>query len=246
MAVVAGVDFGTLSVRVTLVDSQYGPMGTASASYPLHRRREDPNFGTQSHTDQMAALAVATKDALAATGIGGGNVEAIALDTTGSSVIPVGEGLEPLDEYYLWCDHRAHAEAEEITTKAHAKGLEAIEWCGGVYSHEWGFAKLLHWLRHNPGKRDLFVTALEHCDMVAATLSGVKNVKDLKRSVCAMGHKWMWNPKWGGLPPEEFLFSVDPLLADVRAKMGGEYLTSDKVAGHLSGEWAEKDRKSVV
>ncbi len=240
MAVVAGVDFGTLSVRVTLVDSQYGPVGTASASYPLHRRRDDPDFATQSHADQMAALAAATKDVLAASGISGGNIEAIALDTTGSSVIPVGAGLEPLDEYYLWCDHRAHAEAEEITTRAHAKGLEAIEWCGGVYSHEWGFAKLLHWLRHNPGKRDLFETALEHCDMVAATLSGVKSVRGLKRSVCAMGHKWMWNPKWGGLPPEEFLVAVDPLLAGVRAKMGGEYLTSDKVAGHLSAEWAEK------
>ncbi len=155
-------------------------------------------------------------------------------------MIPVGENLEPLDEYYLWCDHRAHAEAEEITAKAHAMGLEAIEWCGGVYSHEWGFAKLLHWLRHNPGKRQLFVTALEHCDMVAATLSGVKSVSQLKRSVCAMGHKWMWNPKWGGLPPEEFLVAVDPLLAGVRAKMGGDYQTSDKLAGHLSAEWAEK------
>ena len=240
MAVVAGVDFGTLSVRVTLVDSECGPIGTASASYPLHRRREDPDFATQSHADQMAALAAAMRDVLSTTGISGDSVEAIALDTTGSSVIPVGENLEPLDEYYLWCDHRAHSEAEEITKKAHAMGLEAIDWCGGVYSHEWGFAKLLHWLRNNPGKRDLFVTALEHCDMVAATLCGVKNVSELKRSVCAMGHKWMWNPKWGGLPPEEFLVAVDPLLAGVRAKMGGEYLTSDKIAGHLSKEWAEK------
>jgi L-ribulokinase len=180
------------------------------------------------------------KDVLASTGIGGDSVQAIALDTTGSSVIPVDEHLEPLDEYYLWCDHRAHVEAEEITRKAHTMGLEAIEWCGGVYSHEWGFAKLLHWLRHNPGKRESFATALEHCDMVAATLSGVKQVRDLKRSVCAMGHKWMWNPKWGGLPPEEFLVAVDPLLKGVRAKMGGEYLTSDKIAGHLSPEWAEK------
>jgi L-ribulokinase len=240
MTVVAGVDFGTLSVRVTLVDSKLGPIGTASASYPLHRRREDPDFATQSHLDQMTALTAAMHDVLSTTGISGDSVAAIALDTTGSSVIPVGENLEPLDEYYLWCDHRAHSEAEEITAKAHAMGLEAIEWCGGVYSHEWGFAKLLHWLRHNPGKRPLFVTALEHCDMVAATLSGVKSVKELKRSVCAMGHKWMWNPKWNGLPPEEFLAAVDPLLAGVRAKMGGEYLTSDKLAGHLSAEWAEK------
>jgi len=107
-----------------------------------------------------------------------------------------------------------------------------------VYSHEWGFSKLLHWLRHNPEKREKFVTALEHCDMVAATLSGITKASDVKRSVCAMGHKWMWNPKWGGLPPEEFLVAVDPLLKGVRAKLGGEYLTSDHLAGHLSEKWA--------
>jgi len=240
MTVVAGVDFGTLSVRVTLVDSEAGPLGTASTSYPLHRRRDDPNFATQSHRDQMTALAAATRQVLVATGVDGATVSAIAVDTTGSSVIPVGEGLEPLDDYYLWCDHRASAEAEEITHKAHALGFEGIEWCGGVYSHEWGWAKLLHWLRHNPEKRARFVTALEHCDMAAATLSGVRDAKGLKRSICAMGHKWMWNPRWGGLPPEEFLAAVDPLLAGVREKIGGEYLTSDRLGGHLTPEWAEK------
>ncbi|HLY42757.1 MAG TPA: ribulokinase [Terracidiphilus sp.] len=240
MAVVAGVDFGTLSVRVTVVDSRRGPIGTASAPYPLHRRREDPDFATQSHGDQMAALSSATREALRVAGVDPRAVASIALDTTGSSVAPVGKNLQPLDDYYLWCDHRAHAEAEEITTKAHAIGLEAIDWCGGVYSHEWGFAKLLHWLRHNPQLRDHFVTALEHCDMVAATLCGISSVDQLKRSVCAMGHKWMWNPKWGGLPPEEFLVAVDPVFAGIRAKLGGEYLTSDRLAGHLSPEWAEK------
>ncbi len=240
MAIVAGVDFGTLGVRVTLVDSAKGPIGTASASYPLHRRREDPNYATQSHADQMAALAAATRDALKTAAIDGAQVAAIALDTTGSTVVPVGQGLEPLDEYYLWCDHRAFAEAEEITRKAHELRFEGIEWCGGVYSHEWGFAKLLHWLRHNPEKRSRFVTALEHCDMVAATLCGVTDVSGLKRSVCAMGHKWMWNPKWGGLPPEEFLVAVDPLFAGVRAKLAGQYLTSDHLAGHLSPKWASQ------
>ena len=239
MTIVAGVDFGTLSVRVTLVDSHTGPIGTASASYPLLRRREDPDFATQSHNDQMTALAAATRDALRVTGVEGDAVAAIAVDTTGSSVIPVGENLEPLDDYYLWCDHRASAEAEEITAKAHELGFEGIEWCGGVYSSEWGFSKLLHWLRHNPDKRARLVTALEHCDMVAATLSGITRVDELKRSICAMGHKWMWNPRWDGLPPESFLVAVDPLFAGVRAKLGGEYLTSDHLAGHLSPKWAE-------
>ena len=84
MAIVAGVDFGTLSVRVTLVDSKKGPIGTASASYPLHRRREDPNFATQTHADHMVALAAATREVLKSTGVAGEDVAAIALDTTGS------------------------------------------------------------------------------------------------------------------------------------------------------------------
>ena len=240
MTVVAGVDFGTLSVRVTLVDSKKGPIGTASANYPLHRRREDPDYATQSHADHMSAMAQATRDVLKTTGIDGKDVAAIAIDTTGSTVLPLGEGMVPLDDYYLWCDHRAHAEAQEITEKAHQLGFEGIEWCGGVYSHEWGFSKLLHWLRNNPDKRDKMVTVVEHCDMVAATLSGITDPSKLKRSVCAMGHKWMWNPKWGGLPPEEFLVAVDPLFAGVRAKIGGEFLTSDHIAGHLNEEWAGK------
>jgi L-ribulokinase len=240
MTVVAGVDFGTLSVRVTLVDSKKGPIGTASANYPLHRRREDPDYATQSHADHMSAMAQATQDVLKATGIEGRDVAAIAIDTTGSTVLPLGEGMVPLDDYYLWCDHRAHAEAQEITEKAHKLGFEGIEWCGGVYSHEWGFSKLLHWLRNNPDKRDKMVTVVEHCDMVAATLSGITDPSKLKRSVCAMGHKWMWNPKWNGLPPESFLVAVDPLFKGVREKIGGEFLTSDHIAGHLNEEWAGK------
>jgi L-ribulokinase len=240
MAIVAGVDFGTLSVRVSIVDSERGLLASAVSEYPLHRKREDPDFATQSHEDHMRALAEATRQAVRSAGIAGDQVDSIALDTTGSSVIPVGEGLVPLDDYYLWCDHRAKREAAEITELAHQEKLQAIEWCGGVYSSEWGFAKLLHWLRHNPEKRANFVSAFEHCDMVAATLCGITEAKRVKRSVCAMGHKWMWNASLGGLPPESFLATVDPLLEGVRAKLDGEYATSDKLAGTLSPQWAEK------
>jgi L-ribulokinase len=239
MSTVAGVDFGTLSVRVTLLDSAKGRLATAVAEYPLHRKREDPDYATQSHQDQMDALVKATRQAIKDAAIDGTQVEAMALDTTGSSVIPVSENLQPLDDYYLWCDHRAKEEAQQITELANREHLEAIEWCGGVYSHEWGFAKLLHWLRHNPDKRSRFVTAFEHCDMVAATLCGITDAAQAKRSVCAMGHKWMWNPKWDGLPAQEFLSKLDPLFDGIRAKLGGSYETSDHLAGHLSPKWAE-------
>src|SRR5579872_1622315 len=240
MAIVAGVDFGTLSVRVSLVDSERGLLQSAVAEYPLHRRRDDPEYATQSHDDHMRALAEATRAAVKQAGISGERVEAIALDTTGSSVIPVGEGLKPLGEYYLWCDHRAKGEAAEITEAAHRHGLEALNWCGGVYSSEWGFSKLLHWLRHNPSQREELVSALEHCDMVAATLCGISHARQVTRSVCAMGHKWMWNAALGGLPPEEFLSAVDPLLAGIRGKLEGNYATSDQIAGQLCPYWAEK------
>ncbi len=240
MTIVAGVDFGTLSVRVSIMDSERGLLGTALAEYPLHRRREDPDFATQAHEDQMSALAAATRTAVKEAGITGDQVAAIALDTTGSSVIPVDAEMQPLNEYYLWCDHRAHAEARQITELAHSEKLEALDWCGGVYSHEWGFAKLLHWLRNNPDKRDKFASAFEHCDMVAATLCGITNPKLAKRSICAMGHKWMWNPKWDGLPPQSFLSKLDPLFDGVREKLAGDYQTSDHLAGHLSPKWAEE------
>lgn len=240
MAIVAGVDFGTLSVRVSIFDSTAGRLGAGVAEYPLFRKPEDPDHATQSHADHMRALAEAFRLALADAKVSGNRVESIALDTTGSSVIPVAANLEPLGDYYLWCDHRAWREASEITSKAHELKLEAIEWCGGTYSSEWGFSKLLHWLRNNPDKRGRMVTALEHCDMVAAVLCGITDPDAVPRSVCANGHKWMWNPKWGGFPPNEFLKSVDPLLDGIAAKLPGRFERSDKIAGHLTAEWAAK------
>ena len=112
--------------------------------------------------------------AIEAAGVDGDGVEAIALDTTGSSVDP--GGREPRSRSTTTTSGAITApgsEAAEITAAAHASELEAIDWCGGIYSSEWGFSKLLHWLRHNPDKRARFATALEHCDMVAAVLCGI-------------------------------------------------------------------------
>ena len=181
----------------------------------------------------MRALAAATRQRLDDAGIDGDAIEAIALDTTGSSVIPVDEDLEPLDDYYLWCDHRAWKEAAEITAAAHASDLEAIDWCGGIYSSEWGFAKLLHWLRHNPEKRARFATALEHCDMVAAVLCGITDPAQVPRSICAMGHKWMWNAGARRAAAGRVPGRCRSALAGVREKLGGRYATSDQIAGHL-------------
>ena len=101
MAIVAGVDFGTLSVRVSIVASDRGRLGSAVADYPLVRKKEDPDHATQSHAEHMRALVEATQKALEQANVSGEDVEAIALDTTGTTMIPVDEALEPLDDYYL-------------------------------------------------------------------------------------------------------------------------------------------------
>jgi L-ribulokinase len=235
MPIVAGVDFGTQSVRVSIVDSARGALGWGVSEYPVKRDRDDPDFATQSHESHMQALVLAMKTALPGSGGAGDSFAAMAPHTTGSTVIPVGKGLVPLDDYYLWCDHRAHEEAALITRVAHAERLPAIDACGGVYSSEWGFAKLLHWLRHNPDKRGSLVAALEHCDMVAAVLCGITDADDVPRSICAMGHKWLWD---GDLPPAAFLATVDPLLAGARDLLRGRYRTSERIAGTLSPAWA--------
>ena len=151
MSIVAGVDFGTLSVRVSVFDSERGKLGSGTADYPMMRRPDDPDHATQKHADHMAALVKAMGSAIEAAGIDGRLIEALAMDTTASTVVPVGDDLTPLDDYYLWCDHRAWKEASEITSAANQAKLGAIDWCGGVYSSEWGFSKLLTGFARIPG-----------------------------------------------------------------------------------------------
>ena len=240
MAIVAGVDFGTASVRVSIVDSERGGLGSGTVEYPVERNTDDPNFATQRPRDHEVALERAFFSALRTSRVPGRAVMALAVATTGSTVIPLDERLQPLDDYSLWCDHRAWREAVEITVKAREQRLAALDWSGGTYSSEWGFAKVLHWLRTHSEQRGRFHTAAEHCDLVTGVLCGVRDSDELARSVCAMGHKWMWNRQLGGLPSEDFLASVDPLLAGLRERLQGRYLTAGTVAGTLCGEWAHR------
>jgi L-ribulokinase len=240
MTIVAGVDFGTASVRVSFVHSEQGHLGLGTAEYPVLRNSDDPDFATQRHQDHCRALESAFRTGLAAAAIKGQDIAAMAVATTGSTVVPVDRNLRPLDDYYLWCDHRAWREAAEITSQAREQNLEVLAWCGGTYSSEWGFAKVLHWLRSHPDRRSDFFTAFEHCDLMVALLCGVADPALATRSACAMGHKWMWNEPLGGLPPEKFLVAVDPLLAGLRERLQGRTLTSTHIAGHLSDEWAAR------
>jgi len=167
----------------------------------------------------MRALASATRETMKKAGIPGDRVQAIALDTTGSSVIPVGKDLQPLGEYYLWCDHRARARLPR-SPRWLIKNPGSHPWCGGVYSSEWGFFQVAALAAAQPDKRSQFVSAFEHCDMVRPRSWASRILGAVKRRHLLMGHKWLGNAHAGRPSTESFLIQGGSFVEGVRRPTG--------------------------
>lgn len=118
--------------------------------------------------------------------------------------------------------------------------VDYTKYVGGIYSSEWFWAKILKTYRTDEAVRQKAFSWMEHCDWISAVLTGNTRPLNIKRSRCAAGHKAMWNEEFEGLPPEEFLVAVDPLLAGLRERLFRHTFTSDESMGSLSAEWAAK------
>ena len=254
---VIGLDYGSDSARAVIVDVRTGEtVATSVKYYPRWAQGLycDPaaNRYRQHPLDYVEVLEASVREALAKSPAGTAeNVIGIAFDTTGSTPVftdiagtPLAllPGFEenPNAMFVLWKDHTAIDEAAEINAKAHANDIDYTSYEGGIYSSEWFWAKALHVLREDEAVRERAYSIVEHCDWMPALLTGVKQSKDIVRSRCAAGHKAMWHSKWGGLPSEEFLCSVDPLLAGFRERLYDDTETAEKPVGKLSPEWAER------
>lgn len=255
---VMGMDFGTDSVRVLLLDAQTGQeVSSAVADYPRWSAGEycnpDQRQYSQHPSDYLEAMKKAVKDTLQnLDGTAGRKVIGIAVDATGSTICAVDRhgcplALEeefadnPNAMFLLWKDNRAIEEAEEITEAATKWGkVNYLRYNGGVCSAEWFWPKILHILRHDQAVRENAFSWVELCDWVPAILTGNTDPLSMKRSRSASGHKALWQPEWGGLPPEDFLAAVDPLLEGVRKRLYEHTYTADTPAGTLSRRWAEE------
>jgi L-ribulokinase len=255
---VIGLDFGTDSVRAIIVNAGTGEEEAGSVSYYPRWAdgkycRSDHNQFRQHPLDYLESMEEAIKGALKNHKRDiAGEVIAIGVDTTGSTPCPVDkEGIplamreefkdNPNAMFILWKDHTAVREAEEINKLAKTwDGEDFTKYEGGVYSSEWFWAKILHILREDNKVKEAAFSWVEHCDWITATLSGETDPLIIKRSRCAAGHKAMWHQDWGGLPDEEFLVRLDPLLKGIKNRLYTETYTSDQKAGDLSPEWAEK------
>ncbi|MDW7695397.1 ribulokinase [Flammeovirgaceae bacterium SG7u.111] len=255
---VIGVDYGSDSVRSVVIDAVNGNEITAAVQY-YSRWAEGKycvpaqNQFRQHPLDYVEGLEKTITKALAEAGNEvRKNIRGITVDTTGSTPVAVDKTGTPLaltpgfEEnpnamFVLWKDHTSVKEAAEINELAHSwGGVDYTQYVGGVYSSEWFWAKLLHIIREDESVREAAYSWVEHCDWLPFLLVGGEDVTQMKRSRCSAGHKAMWHKEYEGLPSEEFLVKLDPLLAGLRDRLYKDTYTSDVPAGNLSTGWAEK------
>jgi L-ribulokinase len=254
-----GLDFGTNTARALIVDVRSGrEIATATAAYPsgadgIILDRRDPMLARQRPADYATALTRCVRAALRRAanvrGFDRDRLVGIGVDTTASTPLPVDEHCVPLAERprfrrninafaWLWKDHTSHAEAREITELARRERPDLLPLCGGEYSSEWFWSKLLHCRRTAPGVFEAAASWIELCDYIPALLTGCDDVRAVRRSMCGAGHKALFHPQ-RGLPDADFLGQLDPALADVRGRLFDAAHTSDRVAGGLSADWAK-------
>ena len=256
-----GLDYGTNTVRALVVDTANGrEVGTAVWGYEHGEAgvilSRDPNLARQHPADYLKGAEVSIKKALAnakksARGFKPEQVVGIGVDTTGSTPMPVDAGGQPLAFgkrfaknpaalAWLWKDHTGVAEAAEITGLARKIRPQYLAKCGGIYSNEWFFSKILHCLRTAPEVFEAAHSWVELADYVPAALTGTEAPDRLTAGICAAGHKAMFNEEWGGYPDPEFLSQLDPKLGALRARLSPHVRAVDRSVGGLTPAWAKR------
>ncbi len=254
---VIGIDYGTDSVRAVIVNAANGDeVATCVKAYPrwASGKFSDPSKDQyrQHPLDYVESMEFALKEALKIAGSEvAANIAGISFDTTGSTPVLVDEAGTPLalkpgfEEnpnamFILWKDHTSIKEANEINELSKKWAIDYTQYEGGIYSSEWVWAKILHALRADENVRNASYSWIEHCDWMPALLTGTTLPSRVLRSRCAAGHKSMWFAGWDGLPSEEFLTALDPLLSGYRSRLYANTYTSDVKIGTLTSEWSER------
>ena len=256
-----GLDYGTNSVRALIVNVANGAEVAAAVWTYAHGTQgvilsRDPNLARQHPLDYVNGAEITIKQALATAkktveGFKADDVIGIGVDTTGSTPMPVDANGQPLAlskkfannpaaMAWLWKDHTGVAEAAEITALAKQIRPQFLAKCGGTYSSEWFFSKILRCLRAAPEVFKAAHSWIELSDFVPAELTGTLAPDKFVAGVCAAGHKAMWNAKWSGYPDAEFLSQLDPKLGELRSRLPARVHSIDRAVGGLTEAWAKK------
>jgi L-ribulokinase len=249
-----GVDFGTESGRVLLVDVANGQeIATAVHAYangvidetlPESGVRLEPDWALQDPNDYLEVFKNGIPAVLREGGVDPADVIGIGIDFTACTMLPTkadGTPLCFLPEWRahphawvkLWKHHAAQPEANRLNEIAAAQGFDFLERYGGKISSEWFFPKAWQILDEAPEVYAAADRLLEAADWVVWQLTGVES-----RNECTAGYKAMWS-KTEGFPPNEFFKALAPGLEHiVDEKMSRTLLPLGAKAGGISADAA--------
>ena len=233
---VIAVDVGTASVRAGVFDKT-GTM-LARTVEPLRLRRPGARRGEYSADDIWRTTATAVRAARLAAGLGAEQVAGLAFGATCSLVLrdaagnplPISEDEDGVFDTLAWFDHRAEAEAEELS----ATDDPAVRHSGGSISPEMQVPKLL-WLKRN--RPDLWQRAGGFFDL--ADYLSYRATGNPARSVSTLVTKWFYRADSDAPWPRALLGTFG--LDDLPEKAGTAHAPCPPGAsvGRLTGKAAQ-------
>lgn len=180
----AAVDVGSARARAGI----FSPEGRllARTSRPFGMVVDSDGRPGYAFAEIWDAVATALPEAIALAGAAPGDVAALAFDATCSLFVDA-PGFTP--DVIAWHDHRATAEAAELSATGHPVARRA----GGRVSPEMQTPKLMWLARHRPAAWAGLRAVRDLADQLAFAATGID-----ARSANVAAAKWPWLPDAGG------------------------------------------------
>jgi L-ribulokinase len=250
-----GVDFGTRSGRVLLLDLRTGeevavaevryPHGVIDSRLPSVKGELPPDTALQDPADYLEVFYRGIPEALAASKVRAEDVIGIGVDFTACTVLPVtadGTPLCQLDAFRdhphawvkLWKHHSAQPIADRLNEVAIERHEPFLARYGGRLSSEWYFPKLIEIWRDDRGVYEAMDAFVEATDWVVWQLTGA-----LVRASCTAGYKACWSAH-DGLPSRGYFEAAYPGFPDPADKLGTSFAPPGRRAGCLRPEVAAR------
>lgn len=205
-----GIDVGTTSVKVAVIDESGLVIGRASAAYPTTYERDgrveqEPEDWWTATLAALAEMAAAGPPGLLA------SVASIGVSSHAPAVVPVSPTGKPLRRALIWMDRRAVAEGAEI---AEHFGDDRYRELTGNRADAFFVAPKVRWLaRHEPAVLDEAASILQVNGFMAARLTGEHSIDSQHATITGL-----WSPAGGSWSREvmDFVGLERSLLPEVR------------------------------